>query len=81
MGIRFALLLFALIAIWLILKFFVRTQKNLNSPKQQKKIKTDRMVACHYCGLHVPEKEAVIKGNYYYCCQEHSEKEHDNHKP
>ena len=78
MGIRFALLLFALIAIGLILKFFLRTQKNINRQEKPKQIKTDRMVACHYCGLHVPEKEAVIKGTHSYCCQEHSEKEHDN---
>jgi len=30
-----------------------------------------RMVACALCGLHVPEAEAVRRGEAAYCCEDH----------
>ncbi|MFP4160722.1 MAG: PP0621 family protein [Ectothiorhodospira sp.] len=30
-----------------------------------------RMVRCDYCGLHVPEEEAVHDGNRAYCSADH----------
>ncbi len=29
------------------------------------------MVRCEQCGLHVPQEQALIKGDKYYCCEEH----------
>ncbi len=30
------------------------------------------MVRCAYCGLHLPDNEAVVSGNANYCSQAHS---------
>lgn len=29
------------------------------------------MTACAVCGTYVPEDEALVKNNKYYCCTEH----------
>jgi uncharacterized protein len=29
------------------------------------------MLRCEYCGLHVPESEAVRADGHMYCCKEH----------
>ena len=73
MGIRFLLLVVAIVAIGFIVRFFSRSAKNIGA-KQQQKIKTDNMVACQYCGLHIPKKEAIESGGAYYCCKEHAHK-------
>ena len=31
----------------------------------------ERMVACEYCGLHVPESETVRAEEAVFCCREH----------
>lgn len=34
------------------------------------------MERCAYCGMHVPEKEAVHKDGRSYCCPEHRDADH-----
>jgi uncharacterized protein len=29
------------------------------------------MVRCEQCGLHIPQEQALTKGDKYYCCEEH----------
>jgi len=36
-----------------------------------------KVVPCHHCNLHIPEKEAVLLNDQYYCCQEHAEQKQD----
>jgi uncharacterized protein len=31
----------------------------------------DTMVRCAHCGLHIPQEEALTRGEQYYCCEEH----------
>lgn len=38
-----------------------------------------RMVRCVHCGLHVPENEAVRRGDDAFCSREHAELGRDNH--
>jgi len=35
--------------------------------------KSEEMVRCSHCGLHIPEQEALKSDNKYYCSKEHLE--------
>jgi uncharacterized protein len=35
--------------------------------------RTVTTVRCTYCGLHVPEQEAVHSNNIYFCCEAHKQ--------
>ena len=78
MGIRLLFLLLALAAIWLILRHYWRTSRLASDQKSQAKIKADNMVSCEYCGLHVPEKEALKVNDRWYCCQQHADAAKDD---
>ncbi len=77
MGIRFLFLVLALAAIWMILRFYLKTA-SLPKEKPAVKLKTADMVSCHKCGLHLPVEEAVKSGDQWYCCQEHADSDHEN---
>ena len=34
--------------------------------------KTQDMVSCAHCGLHLPKNESVLAEGKYYCCTSHS---------
>jgi uncharacterized protein len=69
MGIRYILLGLAL---WLL---FTSIRRFINKRKQRlRDVKTAHpvnMVACHHCGVHLPQDEAIYKNKNYYCCKEH----------
>ena len=83
MGIRFIFLLLALAAIWLIIRFYWKTGRTIQQSKKPK-LKSDNMVACHYCGLHIPSGEAIKVENHFFCCEEHRQlgnnQQHDQSK-
>lgn len=33
--------------------------------------KTERMLECAHCGVHVPEREGVSEGRHFYCSEAH----------
>ena len=35
----------------------------------------NKMVKCRHCGLHIPEEEAIKKGDKAFCSLEHAEQE------
>ncbi|WP_227816598.1 PP0621 family protein [Nitrogeniibacter aestuarii] len=37
----------------------------------------ERMLACHRCGLHVPESEGVTQREHFYCCDAHARGQDD----
>ena len=43
--------------------------------------KAEAMVACDYCGLHVPEGEAIKRGRHAYCSREHSQSGSAGNRP
>lgn len=58
------LIVFVWILYVLLKRFFAFIQSN--QTPSNKSVLADNMVACHRCGLHVPENEAVmIDGNAY----------------
>lgn len=73
MGIRFILLILAVLGIWLILRIAFKPASGRLKNEPRAKLKAGNMVACKYCGLHIPETEAIKRGDHYYCCEEHAE--------
>lgn len=66
-------LLILAVAIWLLYRMY----KNYRARRQQQRpqARVGNMVACAYCGLHLPENEAIrISSNESYCSQEHQNK-------
>ncbi len=71
-------LLVILVIAWLIYSTTRRWLASLDQKRDQKK--SDRsahietMVSCAYCGLHVPQKEALQMQGKYYCSSEHQKR-------
>ncbi len=70
MGIRVLLLG---IAVWLLFLSGRRLLRRLKSRQAGSHPTTPivNMVSCHYCGLHLPQGEALENNSRYYCCREH----------
>ncbi len=66
---KLLLLVVAILGIWWALKLLHATSSPSKSPRRPP---AENMVACHRCGLHVPESEAVEKGGRHYCCEAHA---------
>ena len=65
------LLLFAIV--WFLI-WLIRKQMSNQSPKKPR-LRTDQsedMVACDYCGTHVPKSLVVHTDSKNYCCEEHA---------
>jgi hypothetical protein len=41
--------------------------------KQSAKEVESKMLQCYYCGLYIPQSEAVIVGSYSYCSSAHAQ--------
>ncbi|MEJ2360626.1 MAG: PP0621 family protein [Gammaproteobacteria bacterium] len=65
-------LLIYIFLIWLAISFFKRL---LHSPSpshtKKKPRQIESFVACHKCGLHIPQEEAIEHEGQYYCCKAH----------
>ncbi len=68
---RVLVLIILLVVSFLVIRFFKQKQETQRLIKIKKK-KTDTMVKCQVCGLHIPVKEATINRGNYYCCLEHA---------
>jgi len=71
--IKLILLVLALLALYLI---FSRPHRE-NAPPRDGKAPpagAETMVACAYCGVHVPRGEAVVAAGRCYCCDEHRQR-------
>ncbi|MBF6058454.1 MULTISPECIES: PP0621 family protein [Thiomicrorhabdus] len=74
------LLLLALVIVLFILVRFTLNRvieirnKSLQDEEPQSPAE-EKIVACHHCGLRIPESEAQFDGEHYYCSREHLEAE------
>ncbi len=60
--------IFLLIAI-LLIGWILKTLRQNRIADAEPRIRN--MIPCDYCGLHVPEDEALKHEGRYYCCKEH----------
>ncbi|MDM8545477.1 PP0621 family protein [Candidatus Venteria ishoeyi] len=72
--------LIILIGIWMLWRIFQGYKASLeneaeNQTKQKKQNQAmpekQHMLPCAFCGMHIPEQEAIHRGDKVYCCQEH----------
>ncbi len=68
MGLRLFLLLAALWALYLLLR---RAASRRISEKKNRPRPAVDTVSCAHCGIHIPENEALTKGDLHFCCREH----------
>ena len=74
-------LILVLLAVSLYIVKYLRTKLDQTQKHIDKDSNTDNqntkklMVKCQYCGLHIPEKEAIRKGDNIFCSLEHAKKE------
>jgi uncharacterized protein len=63
------LLLALLLAYWVFIRDkLVARRGHASKPDATR---TETMIACAHCGIHVPEGDAVTGGGHHYCCDEH----------
>jgi len=69
------LVLFFVLGILAYLFAKILNRRSRYKAETSKKRLPERMVACGYCGIHVPQSEALLgigmETNTYYCCVEH----------
>lgn len=63
--------------VWLAYVLFKRWLAEKQSPRRGEEPRSqERMVKCAYCGVHVPESQALRNGNHSYCSPEHRDAHH-----
>lgn len=60
------------LALWLILTLLKRYRHSLDQPGQPLP-KSQDMVRCARCNVHLPKTESIEHNGQYYCCIEHSQ--------
>ncbi len=68
MGLRFFVILLAIVVLIFIVRHFLSHRTPRPDPRRPE---TKKMVRCAHCGLHIPEQEALTEGNRYYCSRKH----------
>lgn len=64
--------------VWLAFVLFKRWLAGKNQPRSGPASRSqERMVKCAYCGVHVPESQALRSGDQTFCSPEHR----DAHRP
>jgi uncharacterized protein len=72
--------IFLILLIWFLLWFGRRYLQRLKQnqynkqniqPKPATQQQSKVMVRCEYCGVYLPEEEALSSGKSYYCCEAH----------
>ena len=58
---------------WLLYRLILTLLSKAKRPttQQEQPSSDDTMVRCEQCGLHIPEREAIMKDGKTYCCEEH----------
>ncbi|GAB4289771.1 MAG: PP0621 family protein [Thiohalomonadaceae bacterium] len=63
--------------VWLAYVLFKRWLAEKQPPRPEgEQRRQERMVKCAYCGVHVPESQALHRGNQSYCSPEHRDAHH-----
>lgn len=65
---RILLLIILIWVLYMIVKRFLSSSATTPSPTETKK--AEKIVACHHCGLHVPESESHMVDDLIFCNNE-----------
>ncbi len=67
----FILIIIALVY-WLLTSYRRRINKPTDPAKPADTAKTQDMVSCAHCGVHLPKGESLLVDGKYFCCEAHS---------
>lgn len=67
-------LILILLVLWGAYKI-IKLVRNMNRKPVENKTRTGLMVACDYCGTHVPGENAIRTASGVYCSTEHLEQD------
>lgn len=67
------LFLLLLIVVGWLFRFWLRRRFLRIRYKQSSKEIQSKMLQCYYCGLYIPQSEAIIVDNNIYCCLAHAQ--------
>ena len=57
---------------WLLYRLILTLLSKARQPTRREPPPLDgTMVRCAQCGLHIPQDQALVKDDKYYCCEEH----------
>lgn len=62
-------LIFIALAVWVLIALIRSYMRRTGAPRQPQRIGT--IVRCAKCGLHVPQSEALLQDERYYCSAAH----------
>jgi uncharacterized protein len=60
-------LILVIVTVWWLAKGFRRK----DTPRHAPEAAPERMVNCDYCGLYLPQSEALTEADKFFCCAEH----------
>lgn len=60
-------LILVVVAVWWLAKGFRRKEPARDAAE----VAPEQMVKCDYCGLYLPQGEAIVGANTFFCCTEH----------
>ncbi|MCG5515057.1 MULTISPECIES: PP0621 family protein [Ectothiorhodospira] len=63
-------LIAAFVLVFMVVRLLLKTP-DVKRPKHPQQVSSGHMLRCEYCGLHVPENEAVKEGPRAFCSNDH----------
>ncbi|MBK9085872.1 MAG: hypothetical protein IPL80_11420 [Sterolibacteriaceae bacterium] len=76
---RLLILILLVVAAWYFFKYVAGPSKGRRSDRGDAVPAQEQMLACGYCGLHVPESEGIRIGDAFYCCEAHGRQANGPH--
>mgnify|MGYP006279595459 CR=1 FL=1 len=58
------------LVIWIVITLWRRSRQS-RQVRRERRPRVTAMARCDYCGLHIPEHEAIRSGEARYCSTEH----------
>jgi uncharacterized protein len=64
-------ILFLALTVWIVISILKNYSRNVDS-EVKKSAKSEDMVKCAQCGVHLPKSDSIAEQGQYYCNEEHS---------
>ena len=64
-------LILVILTAWRLAKGFRRKDAARDAARDAPQAAPERIVNCDYCGLYLPQSEAIAEAGKFFCCAEH----------
>lgn len=73
---RLIFIVIVVVIVYWLLKSYRKQMPGEDAPKESDSAasasgKGEDMVRCVHCGVHLPQREAILVGGKYFCCEAH----------